>query len=121
MQRFARTLAAGALAAMSALWLGAARGNDPPGEMGQPERSPQSDKAFVKALVEKILESEVREKVGISLAKVTCPEDIPRKAGETYDCTGTDEQGTTATFNITTTEHPGIFDWGAADNFVNME
>jgi archaellum component FlaG (FlaF/FlaG flagellin family) len=38
---------------------------------------------------------------------VSCPDDVPAEAGRTFDCTGTNPDGTTLTIQVTQTDDQG--------------
>jgi hypothetical protein len=38
---------------------------------------------------------------------VSCPDDVPAEAGRTFDCTGTNPDGTTLTIEVTQTDDQG--------------
>ena len=87
-----RVIGAGAVAAMAALALAACGGYD----KGQAESEIQ-DK----------LSGQVEQAVGSPISSVSCPDGVELKAGETFDCTATLDNGEELTVNSEITDDDG--------------
>jgi len=87
-----RVIGAGCAAALAAAALAACGGYD------QGEAETQIDEK---------LSSQVDEAVGSPISSVSCPGDVELKAGETFDCTATLENGKELTVNSEITDDDG--------------
>lgn len=70
--------------------------------------------------VEQSIKDELKTK-GVTMASVTCPDKITAKAGGTFDCTGTDDQGTNAKFTVTMKDDQGSIEWKLDGKIIDMK
>jgi len=56
------------------------------------------------------IESDLQSQAGVN-ATVTCPDDRPIKAGDTFPCQALTEDGTTLTIQVTQTDDSGNVNW----------
>jgi hypothetical protein len=87
-----RALAAGVAAAAAALAIAACGGYD---------------KEQAETEIQDKLSSQVEQAVGSPITSVSCPDGVELKAGETFDCTATLEDGTELTVNSEITDDDG--------------
>jgi hypothetical protein len=57
---------------------------------------------------------------GVKLATVSCPSGMPLREGTRFDCSCTDERGTTGSFAVEVTNGHGRVEWKLRNKYMNM-
>jgi hypothetical protein len=69
------------------------------------------------------IETNIREELkskGVTMATLTCPDKIVAKAGGTFQCSGTDDDGTATTFTVTMKDAQGSISWELDGAIIGM-
>ena len=70
------------------------------------------------------LESSIRDELktkGVTMFALTCPDKLATKAGTTFKCTGTDDQGTAVSFDVTMKDEQGRVSWTLDGKLIDMQ
>ena len=61
--------------------------------------------------IESQIETGIEEQTDVTVESVQCPDDVLAEAGDTFECTVTDEGGDTATVKVTQVNDEGRVRW----------
>jgi Domain of unknown function (DUF4333) len=67
------------------------------------------------------IKTDTAKTANMTLKTVTCPDHIVAKAGGTFQCQVTDDQGTPGTFTVTMTDAAGSISWKLDQKYVDMK
>ena len=57
---------------------------------------------------------------GVTMSNISCPTNVVSKAGATFQCTGKDDQGTDAIFDINVKDGQGNLEYNLKGKYVDM-
>ena len=61
--------------------------------------------------LESQLATELQAQTGVTVTSVDCPEDVDAEQGDTFNCTATADDGSTADIKVTQTDDDGNVRW----------